>query len=90
MGKKLWRVLFYLIRISFGILLIVSIALVYLAIVMIIIAASASRGMATKVLAMVGTCPIFGLDPISFGSSIPITTIVPTIGNGPTPMKSLP
>jgi hypothetical protein len=41
---KIWRVLFYLIRISFGILLVVSIALIYLAIVLIIVAANSARG----------------------------------------------
>ena len=34
--KKIWKVLFYLIRISFGILLIVSIVLIYVAIIIII------------------------------------------------------
>nr|WP_225938636.1 hypothetical protein [Kovacikia minuta] len=41
---KIWRVLFYLIRISFGIVLVISIALIYLAIILIVVAASASRG----------------------------------------------
>lgn len=43
-GRKLWRTLFYLIRISFGILLLVSIALIFIAIAIIVIAASSSRG----------------------------------------------
>lgn len=41
--QKIWRVLFYLIRISFGILLIVSIVLIFVAIAIILIALS-SRG----------------------------------------------
>lgn len=41
--EKLWRILFYLIRISFGILLIASILLIFLAIFIIMVAASASR-----------------------------------------------
>jgi len=40
---KIWRVLFYLIRISFGIVLIASILLIFLAILIIVIASSASR-----------------------------------------------
>lgn len=40
---KIWRVLFYLIRISFGIVLIASILLIFLAILIIVIAGSASR-----------------------------------------------
>ncbi len=40
---KVWKVLFYLIRISFGIVLLASIALIILAIVIIITAASSSR-----------------------------------------------
>jgi len=65
-GKKLWRVLFYLIRISFGILLIVSIALVYLAIVMIIIAASASRGDGNQDSGNGGYMPNFWFGPDFF------------------------
>lgn len=42
--NRVWRVLFYLIRISFGIVLLVSIALIIASIVLIMIAASASRG----------------------------------------------
>ncbi|MGF1491504.1 MAG: hypothetical protein ACFBSC_03425 [Microcoleaceae cyanobacterium] len=41
--EKVWRVLFYLIRISFGILLVLSIALILVAIVVILIALSASK-----------------------------------------------
>ncbi|MGA7937826.1 MAG: hypothetical protein WCA35_30030 [Kovacikia sp.] len=41
---KVWRVLFYLIRISFGILLVVSIILIYVAIILIVLAASSARG----------------------------------------------
>jgi len=41
--EKIWRVLFYLIRISFGIVLIASILLIFIAIFIIVIAASASR-----------------------------------------------
>jgi hypothetical protein len=41
--SKIWKILFYLIRISFGIVLIASIVLIMLAIVMITIAMSASR-----------------------------------------------
>lgn len=41
--EKVWRVLFYLIRISFGIVLIVSIALIFLAILAIVIGSSMSR-----------------------------------------------
>ena len=40
---KVWKVLFYLIRISFGIVLVVSIALILLTIVVIITAANSSR-----------------------------------------------
>src|SRR5579883_2315689 len=40
---KVWKVLFYLIRISFGIVLLVSIVLILLAIVFIVTAASSSR-----------------------------------------------
>lgn len=40
---KIWRVLFYLIRISFGIVLLVSIALIFLAIIIIVTASSASQ-----------------------------------------------
>lgn len=40
---KIWRILFYLIRISFGIVLIASILLIFIAIFIIVIAASASR-----------------------------------------------
>ena len=40
---KIWKVLFYLIRISFGIVLVASIALILLSIVIIITAASSSR-----------------------------------------------
>ncbi|MFQ4145623.1 hypothetical protein [Chlorogloeopsis sp. ULAP02] len=41
--KKIWSVLFYVIRISFGIFLIVSIALIYLAILIIIMSANSDR-----------------------------------------------
>jgi hypothetical protein len=41
--KTVWGILFYLIRISFGILLIASIALILIAIILIVVAASASR-----------------------------------------------
>ncbi len=41
--EKIWKVLFYLIRISFGIILIASIVLIFVAIAAIMIAASASR-----------------------------------------------
>lgn len=41
--EKAWRVLFYLIRISFGILLVLSIVLIYAAILMILIATSSSN-----------------------------------------------
>lgn len=41
--EKIWRVLFYIIRISFGIVLVASILLMIAAIVLIMIAASASR-----------------------------------------------
>lgn len=40
---KIWRVLFYLIRISFGLVLIASIVLIFLAILVIVVASSASR-----------------------------------------------
>src|SRR5919202_4318470 len=40
--QKIWRVLFYLIRISFGIILILSIVLIFVAIAIILIAISAS------------------------------------------------
>ncbi|MDX2096331.1 MAG: hypothetical protein SFW36_01025 [Leptolyngbyaceae cyanobacterium bins.59] len=42
--ESIWKVLFYLIRISFGILLIASILLILLTIVIIVTAASSSRG----------------------------------------------
>ncbi len=42
--QRIWGVLFYLIRISFGILLIASIVIIVLAIIAILIALSASRG----------------------------------------------
>jgi hypothetical protein len=42
--QKVWRVLFYLIRISFGILLIASILLIFVAIAIILIAASSKGG----------------------------------------------
>ncbi|MDX2243665.1 MAG: hypothetical protein NW224_23540 [Leptolyngbyaceae cyanobacterium bins.302] len=41
--EKIWRVLFYLIRISFGIVLIASILLILIAILIIVIASSANR-----------------------------------------------
>lgn len=41
--KKIWKVLFYVIRISFGIFLIVSIALIYIAILIIIMSANSDR-----------------------------------------------
>ncbi|WP_413167076.1 hypothetical protein ACL6C3_10290 [Capilliphycus salinus ALCB114379] len=41
--EKVWRVLFYLIRISFGILLIASIVLIFLSITLIVIAVNSSR-----------------------------------------------
>ncbi|HEY9617426.1 MAG TPA: hypothetical protein V6C64_11325 [Microcoleaceae cyanobacterium] len=41
--QKIWKVLFYLIRISFGILLIASILLIFVAIFIIMMAASSSR-----------------------------------------------
>jgi hypothetical protein len=41
--KKVWKVLFYLIRISFGIFLIVSIALIYITILIIIMSANSDR-----------------------------------------------
>jgi hypothetical protein len=41
--KKVWKVLFYVIRISFGIFLIVSIALIYIAILIIIMSANSDR-----------------------------------------------
>lgn len=41
--QRIWRVLFYLIRISFGILLILSLVLIAVAIAVIVIAASSSR-----------------------------------------------
>ncbi|KGF74014.1 hypothetical protein DO97_00355 [Neosynechococcus sphagnicola sy1] len=43
-GLRIWGILFYLIRISFGILLIASIAIILIAIVMLLLAASASQG----------------------------------------------
>lgn len=42
--QKVWNVLFYLIRISFGILLIASIILISIAIIILVIAANSSRG----------------------------------------------
>lgn len=42
--QKVWRVLFYLIRISFGIVLLLSIALIFVAIAAILIALNSSRG----------------------------------------------
>lgn len=42
--EKVWRVLFYLIRISFGIVLLLSIALIFVAIAAILIALNSSRG----------------------------------------------
>ncbi len=42
--KKVWQVVFYLIRISFGLILVSSILIVLLAIVFLVVAASASRG----------------------------------------------
>lgn len=42
--EKIWNVIFYLIRISFGIILIASIVLVLIAIVVIVIGISSSRG----------------------------------------------
>ena len=42
--EKVWRVLFYLIRISFGILLIASILLIVVTIVVIVTALNSSRG----------------------------------------------
>lgn len=41
--ERIWRVLFYLIRISFGVLLILSLVLIAVAIAVIVIAASSSR-----------------------------------------------
>lgn len=41
--EKIWKVLFYLIRISFGIVLLVSIVLIFVAIALILIAANSSR-----------------------------------------------
>lgn len=41
--QKVWRVLFYLIRISFGIVLLASIALIFLAIIIIVTASNASQ-----------------------------------------------
>jgi hypothetical protein len=41
--EKVWRVLFYLIRISFGILLIVSIVLIFVSIALILMAVNSSR-----------------------------------------------
>ncbi|WP_315789166.1 hypothetical protein [Fischerella sp. JS2] len=41
--RKIWSVLFYIIRISFGILLIASIALIYITILVIIISANSDR-----------------------------------------------
>ena len=41
--EKIWKVLFYLIRISFGIFLIVSIALIYITIIVVISAANSDR-----------------------------------------------
>ncbi|MGJ5676677.1 MAG: hypothetical protein ACR9NN_24255 [Nostochopsis sp.] len=41
--KKVWSVLFYIIRISFGVLLIASIALIYIAILVIILSANSDR-----------------------------------------------
>ena len=41
--NQVWKILFYLIRISFGVLLLVSILLIFLAIVVIITAANSSR-----------------------------------------------
>ncbi len=41
--KKVWSVLFYIIRISFGVLLIASIALIYITILVIIISANSDR-----------------------------------------------
>ena len=42
-GQKIWRVIFYLIRISFGILLLISILIMMIAIAIIIIGLSSSR-----------------------------------------------
>ncbi|MCP6759397.1 MAG: hypothetical protein NHB32_11670 [Fischerella sp. CENA71] len=41
--KKVWSVLFYIIRISFGVLLIASIALIYITILVIIVSANSDR-----------------------------------------------
>ncbi|HEY9858765.1 MAG TPA: hypothetical protein V6D16_04600, partial [Candidatus Obscuribacterales bacterium] len=41
--NRIWRVLFYLIRISFGILLLVSIALIVVAITLIVVSLNSSR-----------------------------------------------
>jgi len=43
-GKKIWQILFYLIRISFGIVLLLSIVLIFVAIAAILIALNSSRG----------------------------------------------
>ncbi len=42
--QKVWPILFYLIRISFGIVLLVSIALIFIAIAIILIAATSAKG----------------------------------------------
>ncbi len=42
--QKIWPILFYLIRISFGIVLLVSIALIFIAIAIILIAATSAKG----------------------------------------------
>ncbi|TFI54640.1 hypothetical protein BLD44_008175 [Mastigocladus laminosus UU774] len=41
--KKVWSILFYIIRISFGVLLIASIALIYIAILVIVMSANSDR-----------------------------------------------
>jgi len=43
-GERFWRILFYLIRISFGVVLLLSIVLIFVAIAAILIALNSSRG----------------------------------------------
>ena len=59
LGAKVWQVLFYVIRISFGIFLILSIVLIFVAIAIILIAMSKNRGSNSNNRRHGGSLPLF-------------------------------
>lgn len=68
-GAKLWQTLFYLIRISFGVFLIISIILIFITVILILMATSNSRGGHSNNRRHGSSIPLF-LPHFGFGSDL--------------------